>query len=137
MQFFYWYGCFRFLVVMVMIISYFWDAYNVCHNISKLYDVSVLNLRKKPSGSFNGCSSTVSRLQSHNEETIYLLPPSTQVSLYSFDRPRKEERLSQPLSHPVVLNPGRLDFESRFLTIRPLHHFRLITSNSKSLTHHK
>ena len=29
---------------------------------------------------------------------------------YSFDRPRKDERLSRPWSHLVVLNTGPLDW---------------------------
>ena len=43
-------------------------------------------------------------------------------SWYSTDRPRKDERLSWPWSHPVVFNPGPLDRESSALTTRPLLH---------------
>ena len=39
---------------------------------------------------------------------------------YSFYRPWKDERLSRPWSHPVVLNTGSLDWESSTLTTRPL-----------------
>ena len=39
---------------------------------------------------------------------------------YSFYRPRKDERLSRPWSHPVVLNTGLLDWESSALTTRLL-----------------
>ena len=35
---------------------------------------------------------------------------------YSFYRPRKDERLSQPWSHPVILNTEALDWESSVLT---------------------
>ena len=38
-------------------------------------------------------------------------------SRYSTDGPRKEERLSWPWSHPVVLSPGPLDWESSALTL--------------------
>ena len=38
---------------------------------------------------------------------------------YSFNRPWKNERLSWPWSHPVVLNLGPLDWESSALTTRP------------------
>ena len=38
---------------------------------------------------------------------------------YSFYQPRKDERLSRPWSHPVVLHTGLLDWESRTLTSRP------------------
>ena len=37
-----------------------------------------------------------------------------------FGRPRKNERLSQPWSRPVVLNTGPLEWESSALTTRPL-----------------
>ena len=40
-------------------------------------------------------------------------------SWYSFYQPRKDERLSRPWSHPVVLNMGTLDWESSVLTTRP------------------
>ena len=57
---------------------------------------------------------------SHFEDTIYFLPFSSQKSWYSFYRPRKDERLSRPCRHPVVLNTGLLDWESSVLTTRPL-----------------
>ena len=47
---------------------------------------------------------------SHFEEAVYFLPP------------RKDERLSRPWSHPVVLNTGPLDWQSSTLTTRPLLH---------------
>ena len=43
-------------------------------------------------------------------------------SWYSFYRPRKDERLSRPWSHPVVLSMGPLDWESSALTTWPLLH---------------
>ena len=52
--------------------------------------------------------------------TFYYLVPRN--SWYSFYRPQKDERLSQPWSHPVVLNTGPLDWESSALTPRPLLH---------------
>ena len=60
--------------------------------------------------------------QSHFEEAVYFLPLSFRNSWYSFDRPQKDERLSQPWSCPVVLNVGHLDWESSTLTTRPLLH---------------
>ena len=39
-------------------------------------------------------------------------------SWYSFNRPRKDERLSWSGSYPVVLNAGPLDWESSALTTR-------------------
>ena len=39
---------------------------------------------------------------------------------YSFFRPRKDERLIRPWSHPVVSSMGPLDWQSSALTTRPL-----------------
>ena len=39
-------------------------------------------------------------------------------SWYSFNQPQKDERLRWPQSHPEVLNPGPLDWESSTLTAR-------------------
>ena len=44
-------------------------------------------------------------------------------SWYSYDRPRKDERLSQTWSHPVGLNTGPLDWKSSAITTRPLFHY--------------
>ena len=46
--------------------------------------------------------------------------PAPRNSWYSFDQSQKDERLSLPWSHPVVLNIGPLDWESSTLTTRPL-----------------
>ena len=67
---------------------------------------------------FYGCGSTVSRLQSHYKEIVYFLPVSSQkflVLIWSTSEEWKGE-LSQPWSHPVVLNTGPLDWESSTLT---------------------
>ena len=45
---------------------------------------------------------------------------------YPFYRHRKDERLSQPLSHPVVLNTRPLDWESSALTTRLLLHAKVL-----------
>ena len=42
--------------------------------------------------------------------TFYHLVPRN--FWYSFDRPRKDEKLSQLWSHPVVLNTGPMEWES-------------------------
>ena len=55
-------------------------------------------------------------------------------SWYSFYRPRKEERLSRPWSHPVVLNTEPLDWESSAWTTRPLM-FSIKKLREKLLTH--
>ena len=46
-----------------------------------------------------------------------LLPKSSEQS---FDRPWKDERLSQPLSYLEVLNRRSMDWDSSALTSRPL-----------------
>ena len=51
---------------------------------------------------------------SRRQVTFYHSVPRN--SWYSFYRPRKDERLSRPCSHPVVLNMGLLDWESSTLT---------------------
>ena len=58
---------------------------------------------------------------SHFKEAVYFLPLSSQKFLvYSFYRPRKDEKLSRPWSHTVVLNTGPLDWKSSTLTTRVL-----------------
>ena len=54
--------------------------------------------------SFYGWGSPVSRLQSYFEEAVYFLPLSFRIFWYSFNWLWKDERLSQPWSHPVILN---------------------------------
>ena len=54
---------------------------------------------------------------SHFEEAVYHSVPRN--PWYSFYRPQKDESLSQPWSHPVVLNTGPLDWESSTLITRP------------------
>ena len=56
---------------------------------------------------------------SHFEEAVYFLPLSPQKFLV-LCRPRKDERLSRPWSHPVVLSTATLDWESSALTTSPL-----------------
>ena len=48
-------------------------------------------------------------------------PLSSQKFLVLIYRPRKDERLSRPWSHPAVLNTGPMDWESSALTTRPLY----------------
>ena len=51
---------------------------------------------------------------SRRQFTFYHSVPRN--SWYSFYRPRKDERLSRPWSHPEVLNTGLLDCEASALT---------------------
>ena len=55
---------------------------------------------------------------SRRQFTFYRSVPRNSWS--SFYRPRKDERLSRPWSHPVVLNMGLLDWKSSTLTTRPV-----------------
>ena len=55
---------------------------------------------------------------SRRQFTFYHSVP--RKSWYSLYRPRKDERLSRPWSHPVALNTGPLDWESSALTTKPL-----------------
>ena len=55
-------------------------------------------------------------------------------SWYSFCLPRKDERLSRPWSHPVVLDTGPLDWESSALTTWPLLHLAIARINVRLLT---
>ena len=57
---------------------------------------------------------------SRRQFTFYHSVPRN--SRYSFYRPRKDEGLSRPWSHPVVLHTGPLDWESSALTTWPLLH---------------
>ena len=57
---------------------------------------------------------------SRRQFTFYHSVPRN--SWYSFYRPQKDERLSRPWSHPVVLSTGPLDWQSSALTTRPLLH---------------
>ena len=59
-------------------------------------------------------------LKARRHFTFYHSVPRN--SRYSFYRPRKNERLSRPWSHSVVLNTGLLDWECSALTTRPLLH---------------
>ena len=57
---------------------------------------------------------------SRRQFTFYHSVPRN--SWYSFYRPWKNERLSRPWSHPVVLNTGLLDWESSAFTTTTLLH---------------
>ena len=67
---------------------------------------------------FYGWGSTASRLEPIRGGSL-LFTKVPRIPWYSFYRPQKDERLSQPWSHPVVLSTGPLDWESSALTTRP------------------
>ena len=64
------------------------------------------------------------RAGSRRQFTFYHWVPKN--SWYSFCQPRKDERLSQPWSYPVVLNTGPLDWETSALTTRLLLHIYML-----------
>ena len=65
----------------------------------------------------DGAQYLKARATSRRQFTFYYeVPRNYWFSLY---RPRKDERLSRPWSHPVVLNTGPLDWESSTLTTWP------------------
>ena len=66
----------------------------------------------------DGFNCLKARATSRRQFTFYHSVPRN--SWYSFHRPRKDERLSRPWSHPVVLNTGPLDWKSNVLTTRHL-----------------
>ena len=53
----------------------------------------------------------LSQCYNHYKETVYFFPLAPRKSWYSFDRPQKDERLSQPWSHRMVLNLGKILFD--------------------------
>ena len=53
--------------------------------------------------------------------TFYHKSPEI-LGIYSFEQPQKDEGLSQPGCHAVILNSGPLDWELSALTTRPLLH---------------
>ena len=78
-------------------------------------------LKKKLYGPFllwMGFNCLKATATSRRQFTFYHSVPRN--SWYSFYQPRKDERLSRPWSHPVVLIMGPLDWESSALTTRPL-----------------
>ena len=71
------------------------------------------------------CLKATEPLQVHS---LYFSPLSSQKFLILIHQPLKGERLSQPWSHPVVLNMGSLNWESSVLTTRSL--YLLITGSN-------
>ena len=67
---------------------------------------------------FYGWDSTASRLQPLRGGSLLFTTQFPEI-------PGKDERLSRPWSHPVVLNTGPLDWESSALTTWPLLHLAI------------
>ena len=66
--------------------------------------------------SFHGWGSTASRLEPLWGGSLLFTTKFPEIPGSHFIDQRKDERLSQPWSHPVVLNAGPLDCESSTLT---------------------
>ena len=72
---------------------------------------------------FYRSGSTASRLEPLQRGSLRFTTKFPEIpGLYTFYQPPKEERLTQPWSHPLVLNMGPLDWKSSALTNRPLLH---------------
>ena len=65
---------------------------------------------------FYGWSSAASRLEPLRGGSLIFTTKFPKFPDILFYRPRKDERLSRPWSHPVVLNMRPLDWESSALT---------------------
>ena len=68
---------------------------------------------------FYGWGSTASRLEPLRGGSLLFTTKFSEIPGTHY-QPQKDERLSWPWSHPVVLNTGPLDWESSALTTRPL-----------------
>ena len=77
-----------------------------------------LFFKKKLLARTYGQGSTVSRLHTHYEETVYFfITKSPRSSCYQLDRPQKDESLSRLWSHSVVLDPESLFIETSLIVI--------------------
>ena len=78
---------------------------------------------KKLYGPFlwTGFNCLKARANSRGQFTFYHEVPRN--FWYSFYQPRKNERLSRPWSHSVVLNMGPLDWETDIVLIKSYHGF--------------
>ena len=87
-------------------------------NKSKSAITSLFNIKKKNYGPFlwMGFNCLRATATSRRQFTFYHSVP--RKSWYSFYRPRKDERLSRPWSHPVVLNTGPLQKYCLLLLMR-------------------
>ena len=78
-------------------------------------------IKKSFMAPFYGCCSTASRLEPLWRGSLLYNTKSPEIpGIYSFYQPPKNERLSWPWSHPMVLTMRILDWESSTLTTRPL-----------------
>ena len=77
----------------------------------------IIDFNKNFMAPFYGWGSTASRLEPLQGGSLLFTTQFPEIPGISFYRPRKDERLSQPWSHPVVLNTGPLDWESSTLKV--------------------
>ena len=69
---------------------------------------------------FYGWGSTASKLEQLQGGGLLFTTKFQENSWYPFYQPQRDERLSRPWSHSVVLNTETLDWESSALTTRAL-----------------
>ena len=84
---------------------------------------------------FYGWDSTASRLQPLRGGSLLFTIQLPRNFWYSFNPPWNDESLSRPWNHPVVLNTGSLDWETRALSTRPLLHKIKLNIFSATLCH--
>ena len=99
-------------------------------NSSVCFLLTITKKQKKKQTLWMGFNCLKATATSSRQFTFYHSVPRT--FWYSFYRPPKHERLSQPWSHPVVLNTGPLDWQSSALTTRSLLHKCKIVAGTKS-----
>ena len=89
-----------------------YSYYIFTHGLKQILWAKLVNKKKQTLWPLfmDGVQLPKAKTTSRRQFTFYHSVPTN--SWYSFYRLRKDERLSQPCSHPVVLNTGLLNWES-------------------------
>ena len=101
--------------------TFWWQLLIKTFKTSFCYYSFVIKKDKNFMVHFYGWGSTASRLEPLRGGSLLFTTKSQKFLILTY-RPRKDERLSRPWSHPLVLNTGSLNWESSALTTRPLFH---------------
>ena len=107
-------------VFLLSVVSLYKKIFISLSNVTKPYYKNI-SLKKRLALwplFMDGFNCLKARATSRRQFTFYHSVPRN--SWYSFYRPRKDERLSRPWSHPVVLNTRPLGWKTSALTTRPL-----------------
>ena len=107
----------KFILSVITVSSH---IYFLCFDIVLSVFFSVFLIKKKLYGPFLWMRFNCLKARATSRRQFTFHHQVSRNPWYSFYWPRKDEQLSQPWSHPVVLNTGPLDWESRALTTRPL-----------------